>query len=89
MRVEVLFFGRPRELAGTSKEVLSVEEGTRLSDVFGALGSRFGVAMTNELRRIEGLIVFINGRDYRTLGGADTPLKDSDTIAILPVVTGG
>ena len=89
MQVEVLFFGRPRELAGTSRDLLSVGHGLRLIDLFELLGAKYGEELSGELRLIERLIVFVNGRDYRTLGGVDVLLADSDTVAILPVVTGG
>ncbi|OGO38962.1 MAG: hypothetical protein A2147_06195 [Chloroflexi bacterium RBG_16_57_8] len=60
-----------------------------MKGLFESLSTRYGEAFANELRRIEGLIVFVNGRDYKTLGGLDALLSESDTVAILPVVTGG
>lgn len=89
MQVEVLFFGRPRELAGTSRETISAGPNLRLADVFGMLGEKYGEALAGELSHAERLIVFVNGRDYRTVGGLDVRLSDSDQVAILPVVTGG
>ena len=89
MQVEVLLFGRPRELAGTSRETFSVGRGLRLSELFELLGGKHGEGLATELQHVERLIVFVNGRDFRTLGGVDLSLADSDTVAILPVVTGG
>jgi molybdopterin converting factor small subunit len=89
MKVEVLLFGNPRELAGTSTEVLSLEEGTRLSNLLEVLGSRHGKALADELRHTEALTIMINGRHFASLGGVETLLKDEDTVAILPITFGG
>ena len=37
----------------------------------------------------ERVIVMVNGRRVEFLDGLDTPLKDSDTVLIVPVVAGG
>ena len=37
----------------------------------------------------EKIIVLVNGRRVEFLSGLDTPLKDSDTVQIFPVVAGG
>lgn len=37
----------------------------------------------------EKIIVMVNGRRVEFLSGLDTPLKDSDTVQIFPVVAGG
>jgi molybdopterin converting factor small subunit len=89
MKVEVLFFGQHRELAGTAREVLSLKAETRLSGLLSYLGDRHGEDLKKELAKKENLTVLINGRHYGTLEGEDTVLKDKDTVAILPVIFGG
>lgn len=89
MRVEVLYFGRPRELIGTSDETVSIKDGARLADLFALLKASHGDVVASELDRLGSLIIFVNGRDYKTLGGMEAPLKDKDTVAILPFVFGG
>jgi molybdopterin converting factor small subunit len=89
MKVEVLFFGHPRELAGTAREVLSLKEETRLSGLFEKLGNRHGNELRSELGNKENLTVLVNGRHYGTLDGVGTILRDKDTVAILPVIFGG
>ena len=37
----------------------------------------------------EKIIVMVNGRRVEFLSGIDTPLKDTDTVQIFPVVAGG
>jgi len=89
MKVEVLFFGRPRELAGTSREVVSLKLGTNLSNILEVLGRRHGDDLKTELSNLENLIILVNGRHYTTLNGIETVLKHEDTVAILPVIFGG
>ncbi len=35
------------------------------------------------------LIVFVNNDDIRFLNGLDTPLRDGDTVVLLPAIAGG
>ena len=37
----------------------------------------------------ERIIIFVNGRNVKFLQGLDTPLKDTDTVLVFPVVAGG
>lgn len=89
MRVEVLLFGKPRDLAGRSQEFVSIDDGANLGELFGVLGQIHGVDLANELGHPEGLIVMINGRHFGPLGGTLAPLKDTDVVAIFPIAVGG
>ena len=89
--VTVLFFATFREHTGekeTSAEgVSSVEELLRL------LSRRYGTAFEKEVFEGEFLssrvIVMVNGRHVAHTGGASTPLKEGDTVAIFPLLGGG
>jgi molybdopterin converting factor small subunit len=89
MRVEALLFGRPRELAGSSREDVVLPPGSSLADLFQSLGSKHGPLLASELGRTEALIILINGRDYGLLGGMSAPLKGDDTVAVFPIAGGG
>jgi len=89
MKIEVLLFGRPRELVEASRKVVSLDDGARLSDLLDLLARKYGAEVSNELKRTETLIVMINGRHFGTLGGVEAPLNDKDTVAIMPAVVGG
>jgi len=89
MRVEVLFFGNHRELAGTAREVLSLKAGARLSSLFEKLAEIHGNELRGELAKKESLTVLVNGRHYGTLDGVETILKNKDTVVILPIIFGG
>ncbi len=89
MHVEVLLFGQLSELAGTRQEVISMEEGVRLTDLIERVGEKYGTVFCEKMNRVEGLRILINGREYSLLEGIETQLKDKDTVAFLPPIDGG
>jgi|WetSurSiteA1Bulk_404760.scaffolds.fasta_scaffold138917_2 molybdopterin converting factor small subunit len=89
MEIEVLLFGKFREIAGTKQQVLTVQEGARLSDVLGQLGEIYGSGFGAEVKRRGWVRILINGREYGLLDGMETLLKHNDQIVILPTIGGG
>ena len=89
MSVEVLLFGKPRELAGAYQESVSLKEGASLADLFELLGTRHGPSLARELAFPEKFMILVNGRHYTSLKGMQTPLGNGDTVAIVPAVIGG
>ena len=76
----------------TSGEKLVTVEGTSLAEVINNLESTYpglGERLTDEngLRRF--INIYINDEDVRFLGGLEAPIKDGDSITILPAVAGG
>jgi sulfur-carrier protein len=71
----------------------SVEgSGSTLSDLLSDLESRHGglrerLVDNGGLRRF--VNVYLNDEDVRFLGGLDAPVKDGDTVTVLPAVAGG
>ncbi|MCT2591241.1 MoaD/ThiS family protein [Streptomyces sp. N2-109] len=67
-------------------------EGATVADLFKDLESRFtGIEQRlvedDKLRRF--VNVYLNDEDVRFLEGISTPLKDGDSVTILPAVAGG
>jgi len=67
-------------------------DGTTLSEVIDDLESRHGgikerLVESGDLRRF--INVYVNDEDVRFLGGVETPVKDGDTVVVLPAVAGG
>ena len=67
-------------------------EGATLSDVITNLDSNYAglgerLLENGALRRF--INVYINDEDVRFLGGLEAPIKDGDSITILPAVAGG
>jgi sulfur-carrier protein len=66
--------------------------GSTLADLFSDLDERHGglrerLVDDKGLRRF--VNVYLNDEDVRFLSGLDTPLKDGDTVTVLPAVAGG
>jgi molybdopterin synthase sulfur carrier subunit len=57
--------------------------GSTLGELFSDLEQRHG----GSLRRF--VNVYLNDEDVRFLDGLDTPVKDGDTVTVLPAVAGG
>ena len=83
----------PTILRPYTKDQKSVEaEGSSLSSLIADLDSRYpGLAErlleNGALRRF--INIYINDEDVRFLGGLEAPLKDGDSVTILPAVAGG
>lgn len=88
MKIEVLFFGQLRELTGVRDGVFTVN-GASLVDLMEHLGEKYGAAFRQQVDSINGLRILINGQEYMLLGGMEAPLKDGDTVVLLPPIFGG
>ena len=88
MNVEVLLFGRLRELA-TRQLVVPLTEGARLVDLINWLSKEYGADFRQEINRTKRYNILINGRYYHLLDDMETPLKEGDVVAMLPPWAGG
>ena len=66
--------------------------GSTLDELFGDLEQRHGglrarLVDDKGLRRF--VNVYLNDEDVRFLDGLETPVKDGDTVTVLPAVAGG
>ncbi len=81
----VLYFARLRETFGVSNEQIALPEGVRdvagLTDFLRARGD----VWVAELAPGKAFRIAVN----QVLAAADTPVADSDEVAIFPPVTGG
>ena len=89
MQIEVSFFGKLRELAGMYKETVDTSEGTSLAILLGQLAEKHGGDFARALAATKGLRILVNGREYQVLDGMTTPLKDKDSVVLLPPIEGG
>ena len=80
MAIEVRIPTILRTYTGGAKAVEGT--GSTLGEVFTDLESRHG-----GLRRF--VNVYLNDEDVRFLAGLETPVKDGDTVTVLPAVAGG
>ncbi|MGO8883762.1 MAG: MoaD family protein [Streptosporangiaceae bacterium] len=90
MAIEVRIPTILRSYTGGAKSVEGT--GDTLADVLTDLDSRHGglrerLVDDSGLRRF--VNVYLNDEDVRFLGGLDAPVKDGDTVTVLPAVAGG
>lgn len=88
MNVNVLFFGRFRELA-VRDQVVSLKEGGRLADLLEHLSQEYGADFRNEVNNKEQVHILVNGQFHNILEDMKTQLKDGDVVALMPLATGG
>jgi molybdopterin synthase sulfur carrier subunit len=80
-RVNVLFFGRVRELTGLAQESVELPAGATLSDLFDHYTARFP-----RLAEFRASLVASRNQEFAAW---DTLLSAGDDIAFLPPVSGG
>ncbi|MBV9381922.1 MAG: MoaD/ThiS family protein [Streptosporangiaceae bacterium] len=91
MAIEVRIPTILRSYTGGAKLVQG--SGSTLSELIADLDSQHGglrgrlVDDGGTLRRF--VNVYLNDEDVRFLGGLETPVKDGDTVTVLPAVAGG
>ena len=89
MNIEVLFFGKLREITAVNRRVAVVKDGGKLADLLEYLNEEYGADFRHQVNSIQGLRILINGREYTQLGDKEAPLKDGDTVVLLPPIFGG
>ncbi len=81
MTVKVLYFGRLRELCGSSEESVEVRNGSRIEDLFALCA-----AARPELARFRPSLVAARNCEFTAW---DTALSSGDEVGFLPPVSGG
>jgi molybdopterin converting factor subunit 1 len=81
IRVKVLFFGRLKDVAGETEEIVELTPGSRIEELFANF-----VARRPELARYRGSLVASRNQEFAAWS---TPLQSGDEIAFLPPVSGG
>jgi sulfur-carrier protein len=90
MAIEVRIPTILRTYTGGAKAVEG--SGSTLAELIGDLDTKYG-GLGDRLQDESGLRrfvnVYLNDEDVRFLGGLETPVKDGDTVTVLPAVAGG
>jgi molybdopterin converting factor subunit 1 len=81
MRVRVLFFGRLKDLAGRTSDVLDLADGASVRDLL----EHYALQSPRLKESLASLAVAVN-QEY---SGPETELKSGDEVALLPPVSGG
>ncbi len=92
MRVKVRAFGRLMHLLGSELEV-DLKPNAKVRDLLAKLKEKIRILDESALTRYERdepeLTILLNGRNIHALKKLQTPLKDGDTVVLLPPVIGG
>ena len=81
MRVQILFFGLLKDLAGRTSDSLELPDGALVRDVL----EHYQAHVPRMRDSIASLAVAVN----QQYAGAETPLRSNDEVALLPPVSGG
>lgn len=81
MVIKVLYFGRLKELSGSSEESVELRDGARIEDLFSHCSSA-----RPELRKFRASLVAARNREFAPW---DTLLCAGDEVGFLPPVSGG
>lgn len=81
MHVRLLYFASFRDAVGRDQEERELAEGTRVEDLWAALGREVAL-----FRRFPSIPPAAVNREYV---GSHTVLRDGDEVAFLPPVAGG
>lgn len=83
--IEVLYFARLREAFGCDSEQVAVPESVKNVSGLTAWLRQRGAAWAYELAPGKPVLIAVN----EDMAGADTPIRNGDTVALMPPVTGG
>ncbi len=97
LRVRVKYYTTLRDLAGAPEEEMTLWEGAVLNDLIEKVMTVYGREARDYLMQEYGdqrdinrsMYFLINGKNFRTLSGMETPLSDGDKVAIIPPIGGG
>lgn len=91
--MKVRFFATYRDITHASELEMPAPESVR--GLLLLLAERYGPDFRNQVLSLDqtalgrNAIVLVDGRHIAHLSGIDTPLTDSDTVAIFPLIAGG
>jgi len=89
MQIEILYFGRLREISGHRQETLNRPQGDTLSSIISILAEKYGGEFKKRIDDSDRYSILINGRHYLTIAADRPKLKDGDQVVFMPVTMGG
>lgn len=88
------FFAALRDIVGDWSINLSLPEGITVGEILESLakqyGERFRSYVYDEKGSVQDYLIFlINGESIHAMKGFETPLREGDSLVILPPIGGG
>jgi molybdopterin converting factor small subunit len=88
MNITLMAYGEPREIIGERERVVSLGQAASLGDLMQYLAREFGPSIPDELKKIRGLRILIDGRECQP-DHSETTLKEGDTVVFMSPIFGG
>jgi molybdopterin converting factor small subunit len=95
MQVKVHYIGLIKSYTNTSQDEFELSKGTLLSELLDKISEDYGKQFIQEVydpvkkEMKSSFVVMVNGVLMDQLKGVNTPLKESDTVILMSLVTGG
>jgi molybdopterin converting factor small subunit len=95
MKINVHYISLVKSFTKTSQEVVDLKEEASLSDLLDKISAKYGKPLTLEVydptkkEMKPNFVALINGIHMDQLKGINTQLKDSDTVILMALMTGG
>jgi molybdopterin converting factor small subunit len=95
MQIKVHYIGLIKTYTNTSQDEFSLSKSTLLSELLDKIAKDYGKQFVNEVydpikkEMKTSFVVMVNGVLMDQLNGINTPLKESDTVILMSLVTGG
>ncbi|MHA2037033.1 MAG: MoaD/ThiS family protein [Promethearchaeota archaeon] len=92
--IKIIFLSLLTDITGVEELTLPVEEEVNIRIILEQLAVKFGSKFEDMIfKSSEDLskyvIITINGKDIRTLGGLDTKVQVNDEVSFIPAIAGG
>jgi MoaD family protein len=93
LKVKVTFLATFRDVTGTSQTIVDIK-GDTVGDVMDALVMEYGDRFKNEILASDGnfrkhIKVFLNGNFIDRSAPLKNPVKEGDTLALIPPIVAG
>ncbi|HYA78501.1 MAG TPA: MoaD/ThiS family protein [Verrucomicrobiae bacterium] len=95
MEIKVHYISLVKSFTKTSQDEFDLKEGALLADLLDKIAAKYGKQITQEVydptknEMKSTFVAMVNGVLMDQLKGVNTPLKDSDNIILMSLVTGG
>jgi sulfur-carrier protein len=84
-----------KQVIGQKQTEIDLPHGSKLEDLFAFMKQRWGDKLSPHLfdpvsgEVLSHMRIMVNGQTIHFLQGMETPLKEGDEVAILPMISGG
>jgi MoaD family protein len=97
LKINVFYLGDVYSTIGKEMETLEMDSGVSARGLLSALIERYGDCFRESIMDVKStvenpwlkIMISLNGRDIKALGGLDRELNEGDSVALMTMVSGG